>query len=113
MLLAKRFPNEDERGRGREGNTKKLAESANLSGRRLREARTVYHKANHLVDLVISGELGLDAAYEQAHRKDLADSIEAERTATEKREYSERFSKLKSAYPDPAELVREERLKLA
>lgn len=80
MLLAKRYPTST-RGRG---NVDPAKESDSVSFTRIKQARTVLHKCPQFVDLVIDGSMGLDAAYEQAHRKDVADSIEAERTAQRK-----------------------------
>lgn len=55
------------------------AKQLGLTAGRIGQAATVCEYANDLVDQVVSGSLGLDAAYEEARkRKTAADSIEAQ-----------------------------------
>lgn len=68
MLVAMRFPDGDERGRGKKGNTAKLVESTNFSVSRITHARTVYRYCPEMVEQIIEGKMGLDEAYAEALR---------------------------------------------
>lgn len=79
-----------------------VARSEGLTKTRLANAVTVLQHAPDLVDAVISGATGLDAAYKTAgERKRDAESAE------------ERMARLRSDAPDLAELVADERMNLA
>ncbi|MFL9998740.1 ParB N-terminal domain-containing protein [Paraburkholderia sediminicola] len=109
MLIAIRYP---ERQQGKKRTSADSAE-VSVSYRRIAEARSVYHKCPQYIELVIDGSMGLDAAYKEAHRKDVADAVEADQRETERQEYAERFNALKKDFPDLADDVRDERRTLA
>ncbi|MEX3949271.1 hypothetical protein AB4Y40_16180 [Paraburkholderia sp. EG287B] len=83
MLVAKRYPDDDgEGGRGKKGQSHKLAKSGAFAVQRLREARVVLHKCPHLVDLVIDGSMALSAAYAEAQRRRAASPSEPATTCS-------------------------------
>ncbi len=100
MLIAARFPSERKGGRGKTLATN-AAESAGLSERRLRQARSVRNYCPEMVEQIISGLLGLDEAYGEAER----------RRATSQSNDA-RYETLRKTDPDLADQVNEERLKL-
>jgi hypothetical protein len=72
MIVAKRYPNDRKGGRGKT-ETANYAETAQLSMRRIQEARVVLNHCEQYVPLVIDGSMGLDEAYREANleRRDL------------------------------------------
>ncbi len=86
MLRAIRYPDKSKGGRGKTN----CKVSVEFSAMRVSQARTVIDKCPQYIELVIDGSMRLDAAYKEAHRKDVADAVEAEQRATEKQRIGHR-----------------------
>jgi hypothetical protein len=103
MSIALLFPTETETGgRGKKGSSsKRAAETAGVSHRRIQEARQVLKHSPDLARAVRDGTVRLDDALTRIHD---------EKKALENTEAS--MARLRAEAPDLAELVAEERLKL-
>lgn len=99
MAYAMIYPDAEKRGRG---NKAKSAATAEFSGRRLRDARTVLRHSHKLAEAVIKGTISLDEALE---------TVKEEERRLESSEVQ--IARLRTIAPDLADQVDEQRLKLA
>lgn len=112
MLIAERFP-VSQTHPGKKSDAAMDLVSKSISGSRVSQARTVLEYAHELVDLVIDGRMGLDAALQEATRRKQIGQAEESRAESLRKDYETRFAALRHSDSDLADLVNEDRLPLA
>jgi hypothetical protein len=70
MAMAMMYPDGDERGRGKKGETRKLLENSNFKRDHLDRARAVLRYSRPLAEEVLKGVIGLDEALQQVRTEE-------------------------------------------